>query len=633
MPPVANMPSIPRTLLTLGLAATILAACAPVVPREELVARSQALAEQALASARQGDYAAAAERYREAAAIADEGPARLYRLEAAGMLLDAGRTQEAEKLLASLPEMPADEQARRHRQVARAIIAHRQGRTDDAVALVADVEVGEAGPLQRRWLELRAALAAARGDPLAEARARSALEDYRSGAGAAANRAALWAALKAVPVADLEALADTAPPRLAGWAELAAAAGRYETNGGALMTALAAWSERHPDHPARAEYLPRLEETALTLGTRPDHIAVILPTEGPFAKAGTAVRDGIVAAWLTDAVPDRPRLAFYPEDAGTLWETYAAAMEAGAQLVIGPLSKEALAVLGAGERMPLPTLALNQLEARTAGGEPVPPPVQLFQFGLSPEAEAREAALRAWFDGHRQALVLRPDSDWGGRVGEAFVREWQARGGMVAEADAYGATPNEMSEAVAALVNVDASAERGRALRAALARRLETEPRPRRDAGLVFLAASPEDARQLRPQLRFHRAGDLAVYSTSRVNPGRVEETAARDLAGIRFGDMPWMLRDDPAHGAIRRSLERHWPNRMAAYPRLYALGVDAYDLAAALPRLAARPATRVEGATGRMGLDPQGRVHRELTWAEFTDSGVRLLDIPYDAP
>ncbi|MDZ7750791.1 MAG: penicillin-binding protein activator [Gammaproteobacteria bacterium] len=611
--------------------ALVVTACAPTLPREQARAQAQELAQQARSLAAQGDYAGAAARYREAAARADEGPAHLLRLRAVGMLLDAGAPTEAAKLLASLPEKADDGQARGHRAVARATLAAEDGRPGDALALLESVTVPEDGPLQRRWLALRARLLEDRQDHLAAARDRSRLDTYLEGEQAAANRAALWAALERLDVAALEAAPANGDARFEGWTALAALARRYATNGGALMTALGTWSARFPDHPAEVTYLPRLRETALTLGTRPDHIAVLLPEHGGFARAGAAVRDGLVAAWLQDTPDARPRLSFLDESTAAPWDGYGAAVDTGAEFIIGPLTKDALAALGRGDAMPLPTLALNHLETAADGEAPAPLPDQLFQFGLSPEAEAREVALRAWFDGHQQALVLAPDSPWGDRVATAFTREWADLGGVVAESGAYDSNPDAMSRAVAALVNVDASDQRARTLRGILARDLETEPRPRRDAHFVFLAATTDDARQLRPQLRFHRAGQLPVYSTSHVFSGTVDPTAARDLEDIRFADMPWMVRDDHPGAALQDAIERYWPDRARRYGRLFALGVDAYALATELPRLYDRPATRLEGVTGRLGLDGRRRVHRGLTWAQFHDGGIRLLDIPYE--
>ncbi len=235
-------------------------------------------------------------------------------------------------------------------------------------------------------------------------------------------------------------------------------------------------------------------------------------------------------------------------------------------------------------------------------------------------------ALRAWFEGLAKALVLAPEGAWGARMEGAFAAQWREVGGTLAEAGRYSRDAQSISEAVAALVNVDASEARARALQGFLGRRIEHEPRARSDADFVFVAAFPEDARQIRPQLRFHRAGGLPVLATSHLYSGTPNPGADGDLDGVRFADMPWVLTPGEADPETQDRIAGLWPERHQRFRRLFALGVDAYRLVPHLGRMAARPATRVEGVTGRLGLDADYRVHRELTWARFQDGLPRPL-------
>jgi hypothetical protein len=60
---------------------------------------------------------------------------------------------------------------------------------------------------------------------------------------------------------------------------------------------------------------------------------------------------------------------------------------------------------------------------------------------------------------------------------------------------------------------------------------------------------------------------------------------------------------------------------------------VDAYALSVQLARLRAYPEARIEGATGALGLDPGGRVERELRWARFEEGRPVLLDGALERP
>ena len=55
---------------------------------------------------------------------------------------------------------------------------------------------------------------------------------------------------------------------------------------------------------------------------------------------------------------------------------------------------------------------------------------------------------------------------------------------------------------------------------------------------------------------------------------------------------------------------------------RLMAMGVDAYELARRMPQIQALPGSRMQGATGTLSAAGDGRIYRELPWAQFS-SGV----------
>ena len=104
---------------------------------------------------------------------------------------------------------------------------------------------------------------------------------------------------------------------------------------------------------------------------------------------------------------------------------YTRAVAEGAELVIGPLAegRRRRSWIRAGE-LPVPVLALNQVEVDTTL------PANLFMYSLSPEDEARQAAERAWLDGHRRPLILAPQDTWGERLANAFEQRTRTLGGQ-----------------------------------------------------------------------------------------------------------------------------------------------------------------------------------------------------------
>src|SRR3954470_1129548 len=120
---------------------------------------------------------------------------------------------------------------------------------------------------------------------------------------------------------------------------------------------------------------------------REPHIALLLPLASPsFARPADAVRQGFTAAAKV-AGKNVPPIRVYPvnEDTLNVLTIYEQALEAGAQLVVGPLTRNGVAALAASNLVSVPTLALNTLDSRAA-------PARMYLFGLGVEQEARQIA-------------------------------------------------------------------------------------------------------------------------------------------------------------------------------------------------------------------------------------------------
>jgi outer membrane PBP1 activator LpoA protein len=249
--------------------------------------------------------------------------------------------------------------------------------------------------------------------------------------------------------------------------------------------------------------------------------------------------------------------------------------------------------------LPAPTLALNYLDPHQAA------PAQLYQFGLSPLDEARQAAALARQNGAQSALIIAPDNNWGATVAQGFQNQWQALGGNVADTLFFtGAIPAWAAQ-IRDFLRFKQSDK-------------NTPPNRRQDFDVIFLAADPHAARQIRPLLKFYSAGNVPVYATSLIYSGAPQPALDNDLNGIVFCDVPWILNKRTALATLRQRLALFWPLDFRQNIRLYALGVDAYYLAEQLSRLAISPAKNFAGATGVLSLNDQQRMVRKLTCMQF---------------
>jgi outer membrane PBP1 activator LpoA protein len=340
-------------------------------------------------------------------------------------------------------------------------------------------------------------------------------------------------------------------------------------------------------------------------------VALLLPLSGAYAAPAAAVREGFLAQHF--AAGDRRELRIYDVGGGDttrLQSVYQRALDEGAAFIVGPLMKESAARLAA-MNPPVPVLSLNHLDA---GGFV---PQDFFQLGLAPEDEARAAADDAATRNLRNAVALVPEGDWGDRVLTAFARRIEQWGGRVVASARYRQGVSDQSDVIAQLMGVSASQERHRALTSTLGVRTEFDARRRADIDYVFLGARATDARVLLPQFRFHRASGLPHYATSMVYDGRGDA----DLAGLRFCDMPFML--DAAGALAAERAQASAAASVASFPRLYALGRDAYEVTAALQNGRLRVGDSLDGASGTLEWADSSVIGRRLRCAGLRADGI----------
>src|SRR5699024_3089370 len=122
------------------------------------------------------------------------------------------------------------------------------------------------------------------------------------------------------------------------------------------------------------------------------------------------------------------------------------------------------------------------------------------QYGLAAEDEARVAADRAWADGLRRAAALVPANAWGERVLDAFSSHWQALGGELIATQKIN-QPAELAGQIAELFQLRESEQRAQQLQATLGTPIDAQPARRQDIEFVFVAASPQQARHIKPTL------------------------------------------------------------------------------------------------------------------------------------
>jgi outer membrane PBP1 activator LpoA protein len=426
------------------------------------------------------------------------------------------------------------------------------------------------------------------------------------------NRWRLWQGLLVSEPQVLRAGADLAlDDEVKGWLSLGSLAASTGQQGIGWANGAVRWRETHSGHPAML-IIDRMQLPENLILDYPRQIALLLPLSGRTAPAGKAIQNGFMGAYFSTVAgldePQTVRIYDVGKEGGAS-AAYATAVADGAEFVIGPLLKDNVIALANDILVPVPVLTLNYLPENTLA------PPGLYQFALAPEDEARSAAVRALADGHTRAVALVPNNDWGRRLLTSFSTEFEALGGTLLDYRSYTPGIPDFSNTIEDLMALSGSVRRYQRLRANIGGPLQFDPRRRQDSEFIFLAADAPAGRLLKSQLKFHYSGDLPVYSTSSINA--MDGRSNSDLNGIMFADTPWIVAPQSWIEHLPSLYSKYWPEERRL-GRLHAMGYDAYQLIASLHAAHSGPMVEVDGATGKLHVDADGRVRRELAWAQF---------------
>jgi outer membrane PBP1 activator LpoA protein len=594
------IPRRPRPLLWAALAATLLVLGCSLVKPVPTALQNQERAQQLAA---QGKHADAARAY---ADLAAESPADRdsYELLSAEQWALAGDVAAAKQAFATLsPDARTKLPASRAIVAAEIALAENDGAR--AIHELDAIPVPTQPDLAQNYWWLRGKGAFLTGHPVEGTRAFVERERFLTDpASLRASRDELFALVRSAAErgTSLKPPPNT-DPIVAGWLALGPVAVEMTRNPMHAAAALANWKRAYPVHPANDSVL-LLAQSQIAVATEfPNQVALLLPLSGRSEAVGVAVRDGFLAAYLEQDAASRPHVKIYDVAAESVAGAYRHAIDEGAGFVVGPLTKEdvaAIAPLSAGRT---PVLALNFL-ADSVHAAP-----NFYQFALLPEDEARSVARRLVADGKLKGVAILPAGEWGNRVVAAFAEELTQHGGSVLDVGRYENARADFSDIIKQILQVHG---------------VKGEPATHRtDADFVFIAGGAGAARLIMPQLKFNYAGDVPVYATS--DSFEPDPSANADLDGMFFVDMPWMVSADPVTDQIRDSVRAAWPARTARRDRLYAFGFDAYRLVPALRSKSLSQSDKISGVTGKLFLDEQNRIHRELDWAQLK-SGVPVV-------
>ncbi|MCW8830106.1 MAG: penicillin-binding protein activator, partial [Gammaproteobacteria bacterium] len=207
-----------------------------------------------------------------------------------------------------------------------------------------------------------------------------------------ANHSAIWSALNALPSVVLDKL-KSSNKALQGWLELARIIRSAQINNHDLQNSILDWGTEFPEHPASNLFISRLLDEHINTQTGEHVIAVLLPLHGPYQAATEAIKGGLLSAYYANRKQGhKPTIRFYDTSKKDMdfVALYQKAVQEGASYIIGPLNKSGIHQLiqsnAIGDEFKIPVLTLNYAEDSSDTTN------NLYQFGLLPEDEAKQAA-------------------------------------------------------------------------------------------------------------------------------------------------------------------------------------------------------------------------------------------------
>jgi len=474
---------------------------------------------------------------------------------------------------------------------------------------------------------------------------------------------------------------------LQGWLDLLSVWQSNKQDPDLLKAGIKDWQRRYPVNPAAKTLPTQLSGVLNFQPSSTEKIALFLPMSGAAQVYGNAIQQGFnaamnglpgptapqqapvdpnVAAPQTDpnaaispsaadttaaqgsptqaqpAAPAAPAVSATPANSHAQVKVYdtstqplatllTQAQQDGATIVVGPLLKDQVTALGSAQT-PLNVLALNQPE--TEKNSP-----NICYFALSPEDEAQDAARHMWAQHRQMPLLLVPRGSFGDRIAQAFADEWQKQGGQTVLKQGLGSY-SELKSTIRSGIRLTGTPVSSSVQTAAPAQQGVTIggitiPAPPSDDQItqatsggvsgnvdsVYIVATQDELTLIKPMIDLAVSGrnKPAVYASSRSYQAGAGPDYRLEMEGVQFSDIPLLAGNNPQ---LMQQAASQFKNDYSLV-RLYAMGIDAWDLANHFSQIRQIPGFQVSGTTGQLSANENCVIHRKLPWLQYRQGSL----------
>ena len=467
-------------------------------------------------------------------------------------------------------------------------------------SILSNLSIDESNPLWKRFMMLRAKIELAGNQPLEAAKTLINLSKYENDIQISDE---IINILLQIPETQLaEALFDINISSLEqGWLEAA-----YISNS-ADQDSINDWQRRWPNHPGKI-FFSQINSYK--------NIAVLLPLSGRYKNISKSIQQGMIASLYRNGSFGQ-RLNFF--DTGSDGENFSyawfGAIESGADFVIGPLEKKSIQQFESYNSNTIPVMLLNNVENAVEG-------VNFYQFSLSTDDEISTVAEKLVVDNKKRVTVLAAESPTSREQAVEFEKHLIQNGGEVVSYEFFPGSIHDYSRELKQALGLNDSLIRARKLQTLISHPLNTSEQIRPDIDAVFLLANPKQARLIKPQLKFFKAEDLPVYSTSQIMSISQEPELDKDLEGVMFSQSHFVTSPKSVQPYLNFDAVQITDNR-----KFFAFGYDAIALSNRLNWMQRLKNQQVNGLSGKINVDINGVIHRETGWAKYRNGKAEIVE------
>ncbi|RKS86808.1 hypothetical protein DES39_0006 [Orbus hercynius] len=417
-----------------------------------------------------------------------------------------------------------------------------------------------------------------------------------------------------------------------------------------LKNAVNEWQIQYSNHPA-ALYLPRNiygNKYRLPDDTTKKNVALFLPMSGSSKIFGNAIYLGYSDANQLYTQEAQQNITLYDTNSASLDSLVKQAQQQGAELIVGPLLKQdVLTILTLSPSIPV--LALNKMDKSDVSAKTSTP---ICFFALSPEDEAIDAANHIYTQNKKNPLLLVPKNDLGERVANSFAEQWHlndasSNGIHVQYFESEKALSNKMNAGVGielegslltsssplknqqdmvnnllpsdeSAVDVISSVNNSGPYDAIYIYASHNE---------LVLIKSMLDMKSNKTQLDENGKVLLdkkgkpievakiipAIYTSSRSNIEDTTQDYRYDMDRVQFSDIPMILNQNQLIEKLPSYIKNDY-----SLARLYAMGLDAWQLANRFNQLQSYQIDVLDGMTGKLSTTQGCEINRALPWHQY---------------